>query len=134
MNMESGSVLQGGVSVDAGFPTGGGIGDVLGGIGGVFGTVVSTGLALAPIVLQMYQAMNSGNVQATEYLKPQFNTKIKQLDTQVAQMKTNIDNNIIKLVNAKNKKQNILYKKTAGVLLKIIGSFFINQFFNLFIF
>ena len=27
---------------------------------------------------------------------------MKQLDTQVAQMKTNIDNNITKLVNAKN--------------------------------
>jgi len=28
---------------------------------------------------------------------------MKQLDTQVAQMKTNIDNNITKLVNAKNR-------------------------------
>ena len=102
MNVESAPVLQGGVSVDVGFPTGGGIGDVLGGIGGVFGTVVSAGLALAPIALQIYEALNSGNVQATEYLKPQFNTKIKQLDTQVAQMKTNIDNNVTKLVNAKN--------------------------------
>ena len=46
--------------------------------------------------------MNSGNGQAVEYLKPQFDTKIKQLDTHVAQMKTNIDNNITKLVNAKN--------------------------------
>ena len=46
--------------------------------------------------------MNSGNSQAVNYLKPQFDTKIKQLDTQVAQMKTNIDNNVAKLVNAKN--------------------------------
>ena len=49
--------------------------------------------------------MNSGNVQAVEYLKPQFDTKMKQLDTQVAQMKTNIDNNITKLVNAKNQSE-----------------------------
>ncbi len=53
----------------------------------------------------MSQAMNSGNVQAVEYLKPQFDTKIKQLDTHVAQMKTNIDNNITKLVNAKNQSE-----------------------------
>ncbi|MBR1460576.1 hypothetical protein IJ596_02935 [bacterium] len=46
--------------------------------------------------------MNSGNGQAVEYLKPQFDTKIKQLDTQVVQMKTNIDDNVAKLVNAKN--------------------------------
>lgn len=103
MNMESGPVLQGGVSVDVGFPTGGGIGDVLGSIGGVLGTVAAVGLELAPMALQMYQAMNSGNGQAVEYLKPQFDTKIKQLDTQVAQMKTNIDNSIAKLVNAKNR-------------------------------
>ena len=45
----------------------------------------------------MSQAMNSGNGQAVEYLRPQFDTKIKQLDTQVAQMKTNIDNNIANL-------------------------------------
>ena len=103
MNMDSGPVLQGGVSVDVGIPTGGSIGDVLGSIGGVLGTVVAVGAELAPIVLQMYQAMNSGNSQAVDYLKPQFDTKIKQLDTQVAQMKSNIDNNITKLVNAKNR-------------------------------
>ena len=102
LNLESAPVLQGGVSVDVGFPTGGGIGDVLGSIGGVLGTVAAVGLELAPMALQMYQAMNSGNGQAVEYLRPQFDTKIKQLDTQVAQMKTNIDNNITKLVNAKN--------------------------------
>jgi len=79
------------------------MGDVLGSIGGVLGAVAAVGLELAPIALQMYQAMNSGNGQAVEYLKPQFDTKIKQLDTQVAQMKTNIDNNIAKLVNTKNK-------------------------------
>ena len=99
------SGLQGGVSVDVGFSTGGGIGDVLESIGGVLGTVAAVGLELAPIVLQMYQAMNSGNGQAVEYLKPKFDTKIKQLDTQVAQMKTNIDNNITKLVNAKNQSE-----------------------------
>ena len=103
MNMDSGPVLQGGVSVDVGIPTGGGIGDVHGSIGGVLGTVVAVGLELAPIALQIYQAMNSGNSQAVGYLKPQFDTKIKQLNTQVAQMKSNIDNNITKLVNAKNR-------------------------------
>ena len=103
MNIESGPVLQGGVSVDVGFPVGGGIGEVLGSIGGVLGTVVAVSLELAPIALQIYQAMNSGNGQAVEYLKPQFDTKMKQLDTQVAQMKTNIDNNVTKLVDAKNK-------------------------------
>ena len=51
----------------------------------------------------MYQAINNGNGQAAEYLKPQFDTKMKQLDTGVAQIKTNIDNNIAKLVNAKNR-------------------------------
>lgn len=105
MNVESVPVLQGGVSVDVGFPTGGAMGDVLGSIGGVLGTVAAVGLELAPIALQMYQAMNSGNGQAAEYLKPQFDTKIKQLDTHVAQMKTNIDNNITKLVNAKNQSE-----------------------------
>ena len=104
-------VLQGRVSVDVGFPTGSSVGDVGAGAGlgnifsdvsGVLGTVAAVGLELAPIALQMYQAMNSGNVQAAEYLKPQFDTKMKQLDTHVAQMKTNIDNNITKLVNAKN--------------------------------
>ena len=102
MNLESGPVLQGGVSVDVGFPTGGAMGDVLGSIGGVLGAVAAVGLELAPIVLQMYQEMNSGNGQAVEYLKPQFNTKIKQMDTKVAQMKANINNNVAKLVNAKN--------------------------------
>ena len=101
MNMKSGPILQGGISVDVGLPTGG-IGDVLGNIGSVLGTVVAVGLELAPIALQMYQAMNSGNGQAVKYLKPQFDTKIKQLDTQVAQIKNNIDNNITKLVNTKN--------------------------------
>ena len=101
MNMNSAPVLQGGVSVDVGFPTGG-IGDVLGSIGGVLGAVIGVGIELAPIAIQIYQAMNSGNGQAVEYLKPQFDTKIKQLDTQVAHMKTNIDNNVAKLVNAKN--------------------------------
>ena len=101
MNMKSGPILQGGISVDVGLPTGG-IGDVLGNIGSVLGTVVAVGLELAPIALQMYQAMNSGNGQAVKYLKPQFDTKIKQLDTQVAHIKNNIDNNITKLVNTKN--------------------------------
>ena len=101
MNMNSAPVLQGGVSVDVGFPTGG-IGDVLGSIGGVLGAVIGVGIELAPIAIQIYQAINSGNGQAVEYLKPQFDTKIKQLDTQVAHMKTNIDNNIAKLVDAKN--------------------------------
>ena len=105
MNVESVPVLQGGVSVDVGFPTGGAMGDVLGSIGGVLGAVAAVGLELAPIVLQMYQEMNSGNGQAVEYLKPQFNTKIKQMDIQVAQMKTNIDNSIAKLVNAKNQSE-----------------------------
>ena len=45
--------------------------------------------------------MNSGYDSAAEYLKPQFDTRVKQLDAQVAQMKGNIDNNISKLVNAK---------------------------------
>ena len=111
MNMESAPVLQGGVSVDVGFPTGSGAGDVGAGAGlgnilsdvsGVLGTVAAVGLELAPIALQMYQAINNGNGQAVEYLRPQFDTKMKQLDTQVAQMKTNIDNNITKLVNTKN--------------------------------
>ena len=112
MNMESAPVLQGGVSVDVGFPTGSGAGDVGAGAGlgnilsdvsGVLGTVAAVGLELAPIVLQMYQAINNGNGQAVEYLRPQFDTKMKQLDTRVAQMKTNIDNNITKLVNTKNR-------------------------------
>ena len=112
MKMESAPVLQGGVFVDVGSPTGSGAGDVGAGAGlgnilsdvsGVLGTVAAVGLELAPIALQMSQAMNSGNGQAVEYLRPQFDTKIKQLDTQVAQMKTNIDNNIAKLVNAKNR-------------------------------
>ena len=64
--------------------------------------VIGVGIELAPIAIQIYQAMNSGNGQAVEYLKPQFDTKIKQLDTKVAHMKTNIDNNVAKLVNAKN--------------------------------
>ena len=64
--------------------------------------VIGVGIELAPIAIQIYQAMNSGNGQAVEYLKPQFDTKIKQLDTKVAYMKTNIDNNVAKLVNAKN--------------------------------
>ncbi len=101
MNMNSAPVLQGGVSVDVGFPTGG-IGDVLGSIGGALGAIIGVGIELAPIAIQIYQAMNSGNGQAVEYLKPQFDTKIKQLDTKVAHMKTNIDNNVAKLVNAKN--------------------------------
>lgn len=64
--------------------------------------VIGVGIELAPIAIPIYQAMNSGNGQAVEYLKPQFYTKIKQLDTQVAHMKTNIDNNVAKLVNANN--------------------------------
>ena len=72
MSMDSISpVLQGGVSVDVGFPTGGAMGDVLGNIGCVLGAVAAVGLELAPIALQMYQAMNSGNGQAVEYLRPQ---------------------------------------------------------------
>jgi len=46
------------------------LGEVLGSIGGVIGTVVVVGAELAPIALQMYQAMNSGNGQVVEYLKP----------------------------------------------------------------
>ncbi|MBR1619131.1 hypothetical protein IJ674_04475 [bacterium] len=105
-------VLQGGVSVDVGFPTGSGAGDVGAGAGlgnilsdvsSILGTVAAVGSELAPIALQMYQAINNGNGQAVEYLRPQFDTKMKQLDTRVAQMKTNIDNNIAKLVNTKNR-------------------------------
>ena len=59
--------------------------------------------------------MNSGNGQAVEYLRPQFDTKIKQLDTQVAQMKTNIDNNVAKLSNVKNKAE---YSKIYETLQK----------------
>ena len=85
------------------FPVNNRIEDVSGSIGGILGTVAAVGLELAPIVLQMSQAMDSGNGQAIEYLRPQFDTKMKQLDTRVAQMKTNIDNNIAKLVNTKNR-------------------------------
>ena len=102
MNMDSVPVLQGGVSVDVELPAEES-GEGLGSIGGILGTAAAVGLELAPIALQIYQAMNSGNGQAAEYLKPQFDTRVKQLDAQVAQMKGNIDNNISKLVNAKNR-------------------------------
>lgn len=89
-------VLKGGVSVDVGIPSSGpSVGDVLGGIGSIAVNVL-------PLVLEIIQASKGGNVQMVNNLIPQFDTKIKQLDNHVAQMKTNIDNNVAKLVNAKN--------------------------------
>lgn len=110
-------VLQGGVSMDVGYPvtSGGGIGDIFGGIAQILGTVLATGFELTPLALQMLQAMNGGNIQASEYLKPQFDNKIKQLDTQVIQIKQNIDKIVPKLINAKNQTE---YAKLYKPLLK----------------
>jgi len=102
MNMDSAPVLQGGVSVDVGLPTGE-MGDVLGSIGDALGAVIAIGVELAPIAIQIYQTINGGDGQAAKYLKMQFRAKVKQLDNKVAQMKTNIDNNVTRLINAKNK-------------------------------
>ena len=98
MNINAGTVLQGGISVDVEPSTISG-GNIFQTIGDVLKTVVTVGSELAPIALQMYQAMNSGNNQAIGYWKPQFDTKIKQFDTQIAQMKIDIDTSAKKLAN-----------------------------------
>lgn len=71
------------MSVDVGIPSGGGIGDVLGNIGDVLETVAAVGLELAPIALQMYQAINSDyinnwgySMQEKGYLENIFNIYI----------------------------------------------------------
>lgn len=98
----SGTVLQGGISVDVEPSTESENGNIFQSIGDLLKTVVKVGLELAPIALQISQAINSGNNQAIGYLKPQFETKIKQFDTQVAQMKIDIDTSAKKLANTKS--------------------------------
>ncbi|MBR1425038.1 hypothetical protein IJ579_05705 [bacterium] len=102
LNVDTGSVpvLQGGVSAS-------GIdwGSIGGAIGGVFGAVVAVGIELAPIALQMYEAAHNGNGQAVKYLKPQLDTKIKQLDTQLEKMKMNVDTSVKKLLKANSRSE-----------------------------
>jgi len=105
---ESPVILKGGVS-----KTGRSFGGIGGKIGGAIGTVVAIGLELLPIAAQIYAAMNSvsGNV---ELIKPQFNNKIKQLDTQIAHMKQHIDSSVDRLINTNNKLEySKLYKSLA---------------------
>lgn len=122
------NLIEGYISYDVGFPDvgeaggsssgsgdGGDIGEVFGSIGNVIGTIISLGLELAPIVLQMTGAISAGNVKALEYLKPQFDTKIKQLDNQVKLMNKNINIKAGKLATIKDQTE---YSKIYKPLVK----------------
>ena len=90
------------------------IGDTFSKIGETLKTVLVIGAELAPIAIKIYQAMkkddNSG--QNIEYLKPQFDTQIKRFNTQVEQIKYDVDNSVKNLVNTKNQKEYLeKYKK-----------------------
>ena len=83
------------------------IGDTFSKIGEVLKTVLVIGEDLAPISLEIYQAMKKDNnsKQNIEYLKPQFDTQIKRFDTQVEQIKYDVDNSVTNLVNTKNQQE-----------------------------
>lgn len=90
------------------------ISDTFSKIGKVLKTVLDIGAELAPIALEIYQAMkkDDNNGQNIEYLKPQFDTQIKRFDTQVEQIKYDVDNSVKNLVNTKNQKEYLeKYKK-----------------------
>ena len=89
-------MLEGGVSVDVDLPTEGRTGEGLGTVAGIV-------LEVLPLALQIYQAISDGGGQAAAYLQPEFNAKIKLLDNQVKQMKTDIDTKVEKLTNIKDK-------------------------------
>ncbi len=113
MGINSTPVLKGSVSksdIDWG-----NIGSIFGNIGGAIGSVIAVGMEVLPIALQMCEAVNNGSAQAIKYLQPQFDTKIKQLDTQVAQIKTNIDTSVKKLANTKTQTE---YNKIYELLQK----------------
>ena len=83
-------------------------------IGEILKTVVIIGIELAPIAIKIYQKMkaNGNSGQNIEYLKPQFDTQIKRFDTQVEQIKYDINNYVKNLVNTKNQKEYLeKYKK-----------------------
>lgn len=90
------------------------IGDTFSKIGETLKTVLVIGAELAPIAIKIYQAMkkDDNNGQNIEYLKPQFDTQIKRFDTQVEQIKYDVDNSVKNLVNTKNQKEYLeKYKK-----------------------
>jgi len=105
MNLDAGPILQGGISMDSGI----GdllktmLGNVIGSMGEVLGSVVMISVELAPIALEIYKAINSNNKEDIKELKPQFNTRIKQLDTQVSKIEQTIDKYVTQLANAKDK-------------------------------
>ena len=119
MSMDSISpVLQGGVSVDVGFPDGGGtttgeggLGDVFGSIGGVLGTVAAVGLELAPLALEIYAGLQSEGAAVTaakmaptvaQTMLPAINKGVQNLTNYHKQIKTDFENSVKKLVNAKS--------------------------------
>lgn len=96
IDLDHNIVLEGGVSVDVDLPTEGGTGEGLSSVAGIV-------LEILPLALQIYQAISDGGGQAAAYLQPEFNAKIKLLDNQVKQMKTDIDTKVEKLTNIKDK-------------------------------
>lgn len=125
MDVDAEDILQGGVST-------GGID--WGNIGSTIGQgalkAVDVAIKAAPIALQMYQAVQSSNGRAIQYLKHQFDNSIKSLEETQKVMKQNLDNNLNKLSSTKNKeeyanlyksftKENKTYKKTSESITKI---------------
>ena len=138
-NFNSNPVLTGGVSIDVdardilqGGISSGGIdwGSIGSAIGKVAIVAVNVAAKAAPIALQMYQAVQSSNGSAIQYLKPQFDNSIKSLEETQKVIKQNLDNNLNKLTTAKNQdeyanlyksfvKENEIYKRTADAITRI---------------
>ena len=114
MGMDSVPVLQGGVSVDVGFPDSGAtagegvLGNIFEGAGGVIGSIAQ----LLPLALEIYAGLQSGGaaVAAAEMspavsqtMLPVFNKGVQNLTNYHKQIKTDFENSVKKLVNATNK-------------------------------
>ena len=112
MGMDSVPVLQGGVSVDVGFPDSGAtagegvLGNIFEGAGGVIGSIAQ----LLPLALEIYAGLQSGGAAAgtpisvaTDAIMPVFNKGVQNLTNYHKQIKTDFENSVKKLVNAKNK-------------------------------
>ena len=112
MGMDSVPVLQGGVSVDVGFPDNGAtagkgvLGNIFEGAGGVIGSIAQ----LLPLALEIYAGLQSGGAAAgapisaaTDAIMPVFNKGVQNLTNYHKQIKTDFENSVKKLVNATNK-------------------------------
>ena len=76
--------------------------NVIGAVLGTVGIIASVGISLLPVAAELYSSISKNNKQPVKELKSKIDNGIKQMETEVKQMKQNLEISAKELSNTKN--------------------------------